>query len=168
MKVPGYPDEELEDANSLIDQKLALVSMLCGATLPSGERYNGRFNLSGDIQEAKEADIDINDPEAMAEWYGVSLIEYQQGQTGIREDLPKLPNKDEEPTSDGLIEAFLSMKQFASENIDRLRREAGLDPDTGWPVEPTNGTEPQPADAPAPPAPRRNGHKASMVTHRVR
>jgi hypothetical protein len=161
-----YPEEKLEDADLLIDQKLALVSKLCGATMPNGERYNGRFNLSGDIEEAKEADIDISDPEAMADWYGVSVAEYCRGQAGISEGIPK--SQERELSTEELIESLLKMKEFANENIDRLCREAGLDSDTGLPVEPTNGVEPQPADASAQPAPRRNGHKASMVTHRVR
>jgi hypothetical protein len=59
------------------------------------------------------------------------------------------------------LEEYLAGQEWARENLPRLRREAGLDPDTGEPLEPTNGVEPQPA-------PRRNGHKASMVTHRVR
>ena len=75
---------------------------------------------------------------AMARWYGVTLEDYLAGQ------------------------------EWARENLPRLRREAGLDPAIGLPVEPTNGVEPQPADAPAAPAPRLNGHKASMISHRVR
>jgi uncharacterized protein YjbI with pentapeptide repeats len=66
------------------------------------------------------------------------------------------------------LEDYLAGQEWAREHLAGLRREAGLDPDTGLPVESTNGTEPQPADAPAAPAPRRNGHKASMVNHRVR
>jgi len=78
--------------------------------------------------------------EAMAHCYGVSLEEYLAGQ------------------------------EWARENLPRLRREVGLDPDTGEPLPPTNGTEPQPADAPAQPTPRRNGqrHKGSIVAHRAR
>ena len=66
------------------------------------------------------------------------------------------------------VEEYLAGQEWARENLTDLRRSAGLDPDTGLPVEPTNGVEPQPAAAPAAPAPRRNGHKASMVSHRVR
>ena len=66
------------------------------------------------------------------------------------------------------LEEYLAGQEWAREHLADLRREAGLDPGTGLPVELINGVEPQPADAPAAPAPRRNGHKASMVTHRVR
>ncbi len=82
--------------------------------------------------------FEIEAPQLIAQHYGVTLEEYLAGQ------------------------------EWARENLPRLRRESGLDPATGLPVEPANGIEPQPADAPAAPAPRRNGHTASMVTHRVR
>lgn len=162
-------DEELENVALLIDQKLASVSRLRGATMTNGDRYNGRLNLHDDIEAAKEDGIDPNNSEAMALWYGVSMADYNQGQTGIDKDLSKLPNKDEELSRDGLIKAFLDMKQVASENVERLRREAGLDQDTGSRVELTNGTTPQAVEASAQSAPKRNGHrhKASMVIHRI-
>ena len=64
---------------------------------------------------------------------------------------------------------YLRGQEWARENLPRLRCEAGLDPDTGLPAEPTNGAEPQPAATPAQPAPRRNNHrlKASMAAHRA-
>jgi len=82
-------------------------------------------------------DVDTKNPMAMADFYGVSVEDYLAGQ------------------------------EWAREHLADLRREAGLDPDTGWPL--------QPADAPVPPAPRPHrqrragtGLKASMVSHRVR
>lgn len=122
--------------------QLVTAISLYGATTPNDRRYNGQFNLKSDgdfiFIWPEPSIINPPDPKVMADYYGVSLEEYLAGQ------------------------------EWARENLPRLRRKAGLDPDTGLPVEPTNGTEPQPADAPAQPAPRRNGHKASMVSHRVR
>lgn len=38
--------------NALVtDEQLSKVASLRGATMPSGERYNGRFNLPGDLNE---------------------------------------------------------------------------------------------------------------------
>jgi hypothetical protein len=128
----------LNGARGLTDRQLVLVSHLQRATMPDGSRYNSRLNLNGDIEAAKTENVNPDDPTAMAEFYGVSL------------------------------EAYLAGQEWARENLPRLRREAGLDPDTGEPLPPANGVEPQPADAPAPPAPRWNGHKASLVAHRVR
>lgn len=121
------------------DQQLITVCKLVHATMPDGRDYDGRFNLSGDIDTVKWHDRNYGDPAVMASYYGVPVEDYLVGQ------------------------------EWAREHLADLRREAGLDPDTGLPVEPTNGVAPQPADAPADaPAPRRNGHKASIVTHRVR
>ena len=62
------------------------------------------------------------------------------------------------------VNEYLQGQEWARENLPRLRQgvmrllEELIN----------NGTEPQPADASAQPAPHRNGHKASMVSHRVR
>jgi hypothetical protein len=122
------------------DKQLMALSYLQGAMMPNGVIYDGRFNLRGDIMIAtKFGNARPEDSEAMAHWYGISLVEYIAGQ------------------------------EWARKNLLRLRREAGLDPATGESLSPPNGIEQQPADIPpAPPAPRPNGHKASMVSHRVR
>ncbi len=62
------------------------------------------------------------------------------------------------------LDDYLQGQEWARENLTPLR--LSLTRKLAEVVE--NGVEPQPADAPAPPAPRRNGHTASMVTHRVR
>lgn len=64
----------------LTDSQLASASRLRDATMPDGRRYDGRYNLAGDIQDAKEDGIDVDDDESMAAWYGVALIDYQKGQ----------------------------------------------------------------------------------------
>jgi uncharacterized protein YjbI with pentapeptide repeats len=53
---------------------------LRGSIMPDGKRYAGRYNLPGDLVVASNS-RDTNDPQAMAEFYGVTLEEYQQGQT---------------------------------------------------------------------------------------
>ncbi|HEX9371768.1 MAG TPA: pentapeptide repeat-containing protein [Roseiflexaceae bacterium] len=151
-----FKDANLQDTD-LTDQQLVTVSRLRGAIMPHGSHYDGRFMLNDDIKFTMLGDFRFADPsnpdgdlcretanpynpEEMACWYGVSLEEYLAGQ------------------------------EWARENLPRLRREAGLDPDTGEPLPSTNGAEPQPADVPAQPAPRRNGqrHKGSIVAHRAR
>jgi uncharacterized protein YjbI with pentapeptide repeats len=47
--------------------------------MPNGKRYDGRYNLQGDLVVASY-NRDTNDPLVMAEFYGVTLEEYQQGQ----------------------------------------------------------------------------------------
>jgi uncharacterized protein YjbI with pentapeptide repeats len=129
---------DLTNTNGLHDNQIITILLLQGAIMSDARIYNGRFNLRGDIVTAIKHNVQVDIPEAMARFYGVSLEEYLAGQ------------------------------EWARENLAGLRRSVGLDPATGRLAQPTNGIKPQPADAPASPAPRRNGHKASMVTHRVR
>ena len=51
------------------DEEIADCNILFGATMPDGNRYDGRFNLNGDIELARKEDIDPDNAEAMARWY---------------------------------------------------------------------------------------------------
>ena len=51
------------------DEEIADCNILFGATMPDGNRYDGRFNLHGDIELARKEDIDPDNAEAMARWY---------------------------------------------------------------------------------------------------
>jgi hypothetical protein len=70
----------LNGTQNLTEEQLMLASRLVGATMPNGERYDGRFSLFGDLALAEWSTIDIDDPEAMAAFYGVPLEVYQKGQ----------------------------------------------------------------------------------------
>ena len=65
--------------NLTVDQ-LMMVARLWGATMPDGERYDGRFSLFGDLLLAHWNNVDTSDSLAMAEFYGVPLDIYTQGQ----------------------------------------------------------------------------------------
>lgn len=75
----------LRDARNLANSQLVKVTRLWGATLPDGEPYDGRFNLPGDLELARWARIDIDDPRAMAEFFGVTLESYLRGQKEMME-----------------------------------------------------------------------------------
>jgi hypothetical protein len=125
--------------------QLFRLSQLYYATMPDGNRYDGYLLLAGDIKIARNNNVNIEDPEAMANFYKVSLEAYLAGQKrAIMNVLPLHPGaKLISASNKSLLQILLSE-----------------------PLPPTNGTEPQPADVPAP---QRNGqHKASMVSHRVR
>ncbi|MBN1309958.1 MAG: pentapeptide repeat-containing protein [Anaerolineae bacterium] len=77
---------KLQGAQVLLSQ-LTQANRLRNAVMPEGERYDGRFNLPGDLKDAEAAGISANDPAAMAEFYGVSLEEYTAGQSWAREHL---------------------------------------------------------------------------------
>ena len=70
----------LNGTQNLTEAQLMLASRLMGVTMPNGERYDGRFSLFGDLALAEWSNIDTDDPEAMAAFYGVSLDVYQKGQ----------------------------------------------------------------------------------------
>lgn len=70
----------LHGAINLEEDQLLQASRLRGATLPDGSRYNGRYNLQGDLEQARIKKVDVNSPKAMAEYYGISIKSYLDGQ----------------------------------------------------------------------------------------
>jgi uncharacterized protein YjbI with pentapeptide repeats len=72
-------------------KELQNTSKLLGATMPNGQRYDGRLNLKGDLEFAKIVmKVDVNDPIDMAKFYGVSLEIYQEGQLWAKESLSEV------------------------------------------------------------------------------
>jgi hypothetical protein len=78
----------LQGARNVSDGQLAQASRLRGATMPDGSPYDGRFNLAGDFEAAQYWHIDIDDPEAMAEFYGVFVEDYLCGQDWAQDHVP--------------------------------------------------------------------------------
>jgi hypothetical protein len=62
--------------------------------MPDGKTYDGRYNLSGDLERAKDPfyKIDVNSPTAMARFYKVTLHDYEDGQAWAQSNLHKLDN----------------------------------------------------------------------------
>ena len=56
-------------AANVNDEEIADCNILYGATMPDGNRYDGRFSLEGDIAFAREEGIKTDDSSAMARWY---------------------------------------------------------------------------------------------------
>jgi hypothetical protein len=71
---------DLSGATNLTDAQLAKAKRLCYATMPDGLPYDGRFRLQGDLDLAEWGKVDVEDPEAMAYFLGVSLETYLNGQ----------------------------------------------------------------------------------------
>jgi len=59
---------------------LMAASRLQRSTMPNGRRYNGCYNLRGDLETAIAYRYDLSNPFAIAEFYDVSVDEYMQGQ----------------------------------------------------------------------------------------
>jgi pentapeptide repeat protein len=79
------------DGATINISQLIHAGMLSGSIMPDGSRYDGRFNLAGDVQFAQflDMELDINSPAAMAEFYDVPLSEYMRGQAWAQNYLPK-------------------------------------------------------------------------------
>jgi uncharacterized protein YjbI with pentapeptide repeats len=75
-------------ARGLQDEQLYEVNRLRGAMMPDGTRYNGCYNLPGDLWDANFFHVDISDPKALAAFYGISVSEYALGQKWSQESLP--------------------------------------------------------------------------------
>lgn len=71
---------DLTSARNLDDKQLAQAKRLWGAIMPDGKSYDGRFNLPGDLEFASWGGVDINDPQAMADFFKIPLENYQRGQ----------------------------------------------------------------------------------------
>ena len=70
----------LRGALNLTEEQLSKLNELFGSIMPDGSVYDGRFNLFGDLERARWAKVKIDDPKSMAEFYGVTLSEYMDGQ----------------------------------------------------------------------------------------
>ncbi|NDJ53570.1 MAG: pentapeptide repeat-containing protein [Chloroflexi bacterium] len=76
---------------AMIDpEQMIAVNALHNATMPDGDRYDGRFNLPGDVDLAKFLMIDVEDTQSMAVFYGVSVGRYAEGQRWAQDNLPNL------------------------------------------------------------------------------
>jgi hypothetical protein len=70
----------LTGARHLTTTQLSLAKRLFGAIMPDGGTYDGRYNLKGDLGFAHWGQVDVEDPVEMAEFFGISLEEYLEGQ----------------------------------------------------------------------------------------
>jgi len=82
----------LEDAQ-VVDEQLASTDTMHGAIMPDGRKYDGRYNLPGDFTYANREKIDVDSPEAMAEWFGVPLKQYLEGQAWATDNLHRFARR---------------------------------------------------------------------------
>jgi hypothetical protein len=75
------------------DEQLVTALALWKCVMPDGNLYNGRFNLSHDFFVARRKGFDPANAESIANYYGVSLEEYLDGQAWARDNLDALLEK---------------------------------------------------------------------------
>ena len=74
-------------------ERLAKAKALKGAIMPDGRRYDGRLRLTGDLEAARESNIALDDQAMMADFYGVSVDDFRQGQDWADETLASIRAK---------------------------------------------------------------------------
>jgi len=86
---PYYAEANLKNARitnsnlfgvSVRNEQLVQLNSLLHTIMPNGELYDGRFNLSGDIEFFKRTAIDAKDPNEWALFYGVTVEKFLAGQ----------------------------------------------------------------------------------------
>jgi len=82
-------DADLTGANVLPAQ-LVRAAALDGATMPNGTRYDGRYSLSLDLDTAESEHVYPDQPERLAEWYGIPIEIYEAGQDWAASNLSDL------------------------------------------------------------------------------
>lgn len=78
----------LQGAQDLGIEQLLTASRLRGAMMPDGSRYDGRFNLPGDLRDAHCLGINLQSPAVMAGFYGITIQDYENGQAWADANLP--------------------------------------------------------------------------------
>jgi hypothetical protein len=126
--IDAYLQEaNLTGAREVEDWQLATVKYLRKAILPNGKLYDGRFNLRGDLSWAHDKlGIKKDDDQAMADFYGVSVDEYLQGQTWATENLENL-----------LLLAKSIIKHSAKNEEEEMIGDIWLNQKSGQPSAPT-------------------------------
>ncbi|WP_428265778.1 pentapeptide repeat-containing protein [Haliangium sp.] len=92
---------KLDGVTGLRDAQLARAARLKGATMPDGERYDGRYRLPGDLDKAVADGHDRDDPVSMAGFYGVSRERYLAGQRWADRRLRALTDPGSEEPDEG-------------------------------------------------------------------
>lgn len=91
-------DADLSGA-TVIDDQLVWANTLAGATMPDGSRYDGRYNLDGDVEDAEDSAIDPEDAEQMAAYYDVEQSTYESGQHWAKANLERLLDEEDDQTN---------------------------------------------------------------------
>jgi uncharacterized protein YjbI with pentapeptide repeats len=68
---------DLTDARNMYEDNLRLARRLRGTRMPDGERYDGRFELIGDIDDARKVGVDLTDPNAAAQFFSGAKLKFR-------------------------------------------------------------------------------------------
>ncbi len=85
LKDVDFYKANLGGARNLTDGQLSQAKRLFSAIMPDGSTYDGRYNLDGDLEFARWGRVNVDDPEAMANFLGIPLNTYLEGQRFAKE-----------------------------------------------------------------------------------
>ncbi|RJP52207.1 MAG: pentapeptide repeat-containing protein [Anaerolineaceae bacterium] len=69
--------------------QLFTVRSLRGTTLPNGRLYEGEFGLEGDTKQARADGVNINDANALTQWYKISYEDFYRS-LDLRKSRPEI------------------------------------------------------------------------------
>src|SRR5574341_357031 len=62
-------ETNMTGAVGIEEDDLRMANSLWGATMPDGSRYRGQYGLQGDLEVASRQGIDVQNQQALAQWY---------------------------------------------------------------------------------------------------
>jgi uncharacterized protein YjbI with pentapeptide repeats len=120
---------DLEEVVDLSAEQLTQANRLRAAIMPDGGRYDGRYNLRGDLKDSKVIHVDPADAEGMADFYRVPVEDYQRGQAWAENYLANITREIEMEAPGPHIQHIVGLRsednQVALAAIEALR-------DGGW------------------------------------
>ena len=87
----------LQGVRNISDKQLSRVDRMRACIMPDGSTYDGRFNLLGDFADANILHVDINNPEEIAAFYGVSMEDFLRGQRWRQVNMPSASSWSKSP-----------------------------------------------------------------------
>jgi uncharacterized protein YjbI with pentapeptide repeats len=87
----------LQGAYNISDNQLSRAYRMRACILGDGSLYDGRFNLLGDFADANILHVDLNNPEEIAAFYGVSSEDFLRGQHWRQANIPSASSWSKSP-----------------------------------------------------------------------
>lgn len=72
------------------EEQLVTTDIMWRCVMPDGSLYDGRYNLPHDFEVAVRKGFDLTNPDSMAEYYGVTVDQYLEGQRWAKQHLDAL------------------------------------------------------------------------------
>lgn len=86
-------EANLSGAKNVVNEQLVTADILRKAVLPDGSIYDGRFNLDIELGTARRNGYVPENPQSMADYYGISIDDYKIGQEWAQKYLSDLREK---------------------------------------------------------------------------